>query len=190
MAFNAPGQRQGLITRNFSGNPNGIPVGHMSSSHQAPQQTNEEEASLDPSEFPALGAGPPSSNNPANGTLSYASHVNIPSTNGLSGDRSIASTLAGQRTDFTPDDFPALDATINQQHQQQHQPILGAEGNSTREAREQASAAAALTTQIARQHAHLKQAGLTDGDQRVCHCTSHWFIFLITTRVYELCFAQ
>lgn len=143
-------------------------VGHLASHSQTQQQIpNPQEASLDPSDFPALGAGAPSSANLSHNALSYASHVNASSTNGLPGDRTVAATLAGQRTDFTPDDFPALDAAVNQhQHQQQHQQLSASEGTA-REAREQASAAAALTAQMARLNAgHNKPVGQTESENR------------------------
>ncbi|WAR52040.1 hypothetical protein PtB15_1B479 [Puccinia triticina] len=156
---------------NHFGNANGMAVGHLPSSHSQTQQqlSNQQEASLDPSDFPALGAGAPSSTNPSHNALSYASHVNVSNANGLPSDRTVAATLAGQRTDFTPDDFPALDATVNQHHQQQQQQqqqLSGSEGT-VREAREQASAAAALTAQMARLNVgQNKTAGMADSDNR------------------------
>ncbi|MBW0544774.1 hypothetical protein O181_084489 [Austropuccinia psidii MF-1] len=183
----APRNSTGIALNNFG--TNGLTVGHLSSNHSQTQQpiASQSENSLDPSDFPALRAtGQPTSTNPSNSALSYASHVNLSSTNGLPGDRSLASSMPGQRTDFTPDDFPALDATINHppshHHQQQQQPqqqlqsqqsqqpqqqINSTEGP-TREAREQASAAAALTTQMARLNtAQIKAApGIPESDNR------------------------
>jgi hypothetical protein len=94
--------------------------------------------------------------------------VNVSAANGLPNDRTVAATLAGQRTDFTPDDFPALDATVSQHHQQQQQQQLSGSEGTVREAREQASAAAALTAQMARLNVgQNKTAGMVDSDNRV-----------------------
>lgn len=152
-------------------------AGFGATSHPPPasSQQQQSEASLDPSDFPALGAtgnavgggGPGGGAGPGGNAPSYASHVNMPTSqpNGASGifgqlpgpgapggDRTAAALLGG-RTDFTADDFPALDGTGP------------ATADPAREAREQASASVALNAQMARLSA--KQGAAAEGDKRV-----------------------
>ncbi|GAA6014303.1 hypothetical protein JCM10207_005414 [Rhodosporidiobolus poonsookiae] len=72
------------------------------------------EASLDPSDFPALGTGPPSANTPsttaANLLSSYASQAGQPAPGQPNGLPPALANLGapGQPREFSPDDFPAL----------------------------------------------------------------------------------
>ncbi|KIL67760.1 hypothetical protein M378DRAFT_101272 [Amanita muscaria Koide BX008] len=100
----------------------------------APSVSSASEVNLDPSEFPALGSAPATSNNSTsnatNGTslpaTSYASQAGLGSSNAGTGT---IGTIASISRDFTPDDFPALGGQSQAQSQSSSQTQNAAQDN-------------------------------------------------------------